>query len=458
MNRITRTAVRATQRAWRGLKAATIQFLGRGRTWTSISLGRTRYNYATWVGNGRGNAIVIAVCYWFVRAFPEAPIRVQRRQGSDLVPIPNHPLTELLATPNPAYPGELLWWGMLLDWMLTGNGYWLKVRSAAGRVVQLWWAPASIMKPVRPDDGRVFLSHYEYSPNGVAIPYAPSEVIHFRYGLNPADGGLTGLSPLAALLREVFTDDEAANFTASILRNMGVPGVIISPKGDDTSVDPEEIKNVFRQKFGGDNTGEPMVITAPTDVTVLSFNPRQMELTSLRRIPEERVAAVFGVPAVVVGLGAGLDRSTYANYATAREAAYEQNVIPSQRLLAAQLRTQLLPDFGDPNQLVVDFDLTGVRVLQEDQNALATRAGTLLTSGVVMLDEARAMVSKPPLSGTLGQVYYVPHTVTVTPAAEIGLTPEPPPPPVLTLPPGDVPTDGEPAPTNGHRPDAVPTS
>lgn len=459
LNALTRTTVRA----WRRLKAVTLRFVGRGQSWVRSSLGRTRYNYATYVGDGRGNAVVMAVLLWFIRAFPEAPIRVQARRGTELSPLPDHPLTELLAMPNPAYPGELLWWGMLADWWLSGNGYWLKVRSAAGRVVQLWWAPASLMKPVRPDDGRTFLSHYEYSPNGEPIRVEPDDVVHFRYGLNPADQGLTGLSPLAALLREVFTDDEAANFTASILRNMGVPGVIISPE-EEVSADVESVKNQFRQTFGNDNAGDVMVMTGPTKVQVLSFNPQQMELTSLRRIPEERVAAVFGVPAVVVGLGAGLDRSTYANYATAREAAYEQNIIPSQRLLAAQLRTQLLPDFGDPARLIVDFDLSNVRVLQEDQNALATRTTALLNGGQITLDEARAMIGKEPLPNKLGEVYYVPAGITVTPAAELGKEPEPPPVPVMALPPGDeAPADeagedeAEPA-MNGRRREAVPVA
>jgi HK97 family phage portal protein len=410
----------------------------------------------------------MAVIFWFIRTFPEAPIRVQSRRGTDLTPVPDHPLTELIATPNPYYPGELLWWGTLADWMLTGNGYWLKVRSAAGRVVQLWWAPSTTMTAIRPDDGGVFLSHYEYSPNGKPTRVEAADVVHFRYGLNPGDGGLTGLSPLASLLREVFTDDEAANFTASLLRNMGVPGVVLSPRGDDEvgSDDAEELKNEFRQRFSGDNVGEPMVMKGPTDVAVLSFNPQQMELTKLRRIPEERVSALFGIPAVVVGLGAGLDRATYANFAEAREAAYEQNVIPSQRLLAAQIRTQLLPDFGDVRRLVVDFDLSLVRVLQDDQNELATRITTELTGGAIMLDEARSALGKPPLPNRLGQVYYIPTGVTVTPADEVGAEPEPPPmPPALALPPGDeAATDdageaeAETAPTNGRRREAVPAA
>ena len=54
--------------------------------------------------------------------------------------------------------------------------------------------------------------------------------MHFRFGLDP-ENDRKGRSPLAGVLREVFTDDEAANYTASLLRNMGVPGIIVSRRG-----------------------------------------------------------------------------------------------------------------------------------------------------------------------------------------------------------------------------------
>jgi hypothetical protein len=57
-----------------------------------------------------------------------------------------------------------------------------------------------------------------------------------------------------------------------------------------------------------------------------------------------------------------------------REQAYESCLIPMQRLIVAELQMQLVPDFGDPARLRVQFDLSQVRVLQDDQNALHERA------------------------------------------------------------------------------------
>lgn len=364
--------------------------------WASGVLRGTRYNYAAQVGDGSGNSAVQACVQWIQRTFPEAPIRVQQRAGdSELTPMPRHPLALLCERPNPYYSGPLLWMATVADFNLCGNAYWLKQRAGDGRVVQLWWTPSYLIEP-RWDSATEFISYYEYRPGTEPIRLPPSEVVHFRFGLDPKNVR-KGLSPLGAALREVFSDDEASNFAASLLRNMGIPGVVISPEGEGQMVDAadaEAVKADFAQKFGGDNRGAPMVMPLPTKISVLSFNPKQMDLRDLRKVPEERISACLGIPAIVAGLGAGLDRSTFANMAEAREMAYESNIIPTQRLLAADIAIQLLPDLGDAETDIVDFDVSGVRVLQEDENDRHNRIRDDFLSGVLSWQEARAALGK----------------------------------------------------------------
>lgn len=405
-------------------KALTINFPS-GTNWALLSLGRTRYDYAAHVGDGRGNSAVESVVRWIGRTFPEAPVEVlqQKADGTE-TPIVGHPMLDLLARPNPYYSGELLWRATLADWAAGGYSYWIKRRNAYRAPVELWWAPSWTMKPVWPlDDPTVFISHYEYTVDGNTQEIAVDDVVHFRDGLDPRNPR-NGLSPIAALAREVFTDDEAANFTASLLKNMGVPGVIIAPDSDDVDVseaDGKAIKDQYKQAFGGDNRGEPMVMPARTKVSVLSWSPEQMNLRELRRIPEERICAMLGIPAVVVGLGAGLDRSTYSNMAEAREAAYESYIIPTQRLFGADLKSQLLRDFGDTKSLRVGFDTSGIRVLQEDENKKWTRVDMAVRGGWIMVSRAKEMVGEKPDDGD--NVYL--RSSSITPVGPDAPEPEP---------------------------------
>jgi len=384
----------------RGLKGFTMRWSGQKRNWWSVLLPRTRFDYAKEVGDPSHSNIVVASVNWIARTFPEAPVAViEESADGSRQRIPGHEMTRLLETPNLFYSGVLLWKATAADCEYTGNSYWLKVRSRAGNVVQLWWAPSFLMEPKWPDDGLTFISHYEYRPDPLKDPViiAEQDVVHFRDDIDPSNLR-KGRSQLSCLMREIFTDEEAANLTASLMRNMGIPGVVLAPKGPGAAPDEtaaEKIKDDFTSKFGGDRRGEPMIMTAPTDITTLSFSPEQLDLKALRRIPEERVSAVIGVPAVVVGLGAGLDRSTFTNFSEAREAAYEGKIIPTQKLRAADLKRQLLPDFDKRPNLDVEFDLRNVRVLQPDMDLLFTRMNTAVLGGWAMVSDGRRAVGLP---------------------------------------------------------------
>jgi HK97 family phage portal protein len=411
----------------RAFKAVQMSFSARTTAWFSMFVGRTRFDYRAEVGDGSRNSIVAACVLWICRTFPEAPIRVCaiNADGED-TPLQNHPLKMLLDTPNPYYPGELLWSATLADRTISGNAYWIKIRSAAGRVVELWWVPSTLIEPQWPDDGSQFISHYKYTPGSEPLRLETRDVVHFRYQTFDPHNIRKGLSPIQTLVREIFTDDEAANYTAAMLRNVGVPPVIISPSNDasPTQAELEQTKTRYQDITTGDNRGQALVMSGPTNVSTLGFNPQQMDTRNSRRVPEERVSAVLGIHAAVVGLGTGLENTKVgATMSEMREQAYESNIIPTQRLMAAEIRSQLLPDFGDVRRLKVDFDLSEVRVLQVDQNALWARTLAALNGGAITLNMWRQEVGMEPVPE--GDVYYIPGTVTPTNTDELIPVPEP---------------------------------
>lgn len=345
------------------------------------------------------SSLVMAPIHWICRTFPEAPLQLTRldEKSGKVVPIGSHRLLDLMERPNPYYSGILLWMATLIDILIKGNAYWVKIRDGAGRVVQLWWVPERMMEPVW-GAGPEFIDYYEYTPNGSTIRVPVENVVHFRWGIDP-DCVRKGLSPLASLLKEIFTDEQGAQFSAATLRNMGVPGIIIQPEDTMIELTPENanlIRQDFKDKFGGDNRGEPMVLSDKVKVTTLTVSPKDMDVAALRLIPESRISAVLGVPAVVSGLYVGLkETASYNNYSEAREAAFEGCIIPLQRLLAADLSLQLLRDFPDDVGVQVGFNLSGVRVLQEDQNKLAQRLSILVRAGILTVNEARLAMGYP---------------------------------------------------------------
>lgn len=378
----------------RGLKEFTGWFMPRaaGR---SFWLPGSRKNYLQTVGDGTGSSTVTAPLFWVARTFPEAPPMLWKvLENGQEERERNHRLLQLLERPNEFYSGVILWMATVLDYYVDGNAYWLKLRNRTGTVVKLWWVPHWMMEPKQEDGSSTFITHYEYRVDGRVLRYSPKDVVHFRFGLD-GDNPRLGRSPLKSVLREVFTDDEAAAFTASLLSNMGIPGLVVSPeKGTVLNEgDALEMKQYVNEKFGGDKRGEALVMTGPTQISQFGFSPEQLTLRELRRIPEERVTAVMGIPAIVAGLGAGLDRSTFTNMSEAREAAYEAGIIPTQRIMAETVRFDLLTEFvGDGPEIFAwrfGFDLSKVRVLQEDLYRQAQRNDLLYRGGLMTRAEGR---------------------------------------------------------------------
>ena len=417
----------------RGLKQLTQMVFGRTASGRSpLFLPRTAIDYEREVGDGTKSDIVMAGVHWLMGAFPEAPV-ILKRLTSDGSPEPvlMHDFLALLKRPNPYYSGEQLWMGIEMSYTVSGNAYAIIVSNNAGRPAQLWWVPHWMMEPEWDREGNEFLTHYVYSPPGQRpIRIEPEEVLHFRFGFDP-NNPRKGLSPLRTVMRELFTDAEAANYTASLLRNGAVPSVIVMPKENANIIQSDDdlkaTKADLSASFKGDRRGEPMAIGAPVDIEQFGYSPEQMDLASLRRIPETRAAAVLRLPPIVMGLLSGLEFATYANFREAERVAYRANLIPTYRNMAGTLHTQLLSRF-EPNidLFEVQFDTSQVEALQENADERAARWRGLYVDGLAELGEARAEVGLT-VDPAVHAVRRVPLAALEVPAGEAASSFLPPP-------------------------------
>jgi HK97 family phage portal protein len=359
-----------------------------------LRLKRTRIDYRKEVGDLIDSSVVTAPVQWVQRAVPEARLTVRRTSPSGKVEeVANHEALALIQRPNPYYGDLALWSGTIFSYLTAGNAYWIKLRNGVGRPAELWYVPHWTMTPKGSDDGSAFISHYEYRPGGGlgTITYDPADVVHFRHGIDPRNPRL-GLSPIDGAIREIFMDLESSNFVASLLRNMGVPGMVISPKtGGIVGADEvAAVKAWIKQSFGGDRRGDPLVMGAPTDVYQYGFNPQQMNMGEARDIAEERICACLGIPAAVVGFGAGLQAAKVG--ATMEELcklAWQNGVLPVLRVAADELDRSLAPDFGNATGLRFWWDATEVQALQDDRGKAATAWNTMIAGGWAEVYEGR---------------------------------------------------------------------
>lgn len=366
-------------------KGLTIQMIDDGFYPAGAATNRT--------GDGLDSNVLVAPVLWVCRNFTEAHACVQSRTSQIWREVENHPVELLMDKPNDFYGGDELWQATVMSFVMHGEAFWLKVRNPFGEVVELWYIPNFLIDPRYPLDGSQFISHYEYRPSGQLVRLPPRDVVHFRMALDPRDTR-RGFSPLRSLLREIATDDEASAFSAHILANMGVPGLLVSPKNDairPSAEDVEKLKTYLATAFSGANRGKPMVMALPTEVAQFGMDPSKLMVPDLRDVSEERVCAMLGIPAAVVGFGSG-NQSTKVG-ATMRELrrlAFVNCLAPNQNLMAKQLTRQLLPDFvSQTRRFRVVFDQSGVGAFAEDETLKSERVCRQVQAGLLRVDRGQ---------------------------------------------------------------------
>ena len=144
------------------------------------------------------------------------------------MPLPSHPMLDLWQQPNPYYNRRTMEKAVGLSLVCDGNAYVQKVRDQAGKVKELWCIPHDRVTPIWPDDGSEFISGYMVRVDTTNYPLTKEDVLHIRDGVDPRNERL-GLSTLKAQLREVCTVNEESGYTASLLHNSAVPGLVVTP-------------------------------------------------------------------------------------------------------------------------------------------------------------------------------------------------------------------------------------
>ncbi len=355
-----------------------------------LLLPQARLDYEREAGDLWANGTVALGLKWVGDNYPRPVMRVARQgRGGTYNPLPRHELVDLMRRPNPHYTGRTLAKALSLSLLVDGNAYLIKVRGkGTGRPTQLWWHPHWQIAPCWPADGSAYIDRYEVRVDGVPHYLRPEDVIHFRDGIDPRNERL-GLSTLKAQLRAICADNEVDGYTATLLRNLGVPGVIIRLKGTSRSTPDqvERFKERFRDSLTGENRGEPLIID-DSEVTQLGLSPEQLRLEKIPSLLQAKILAAMGVSPMVVGLSD--PNKTYSNLESALGAAWRNCLVPLQDLVAETLRYSLLADLGtDPGNHCVEFDYTGVESLQEAQEQKSKRIREEWKAGIIQLNEAR---------------------------------------------------------------------
>lgn len=372
-----------------------------GWGWSRIRmyLPSARFDWEMEAGDPWMNSIVGLSISWLGDRFPKPLIQLSKiARNGDYVPVGRHDVISLWNRPNKFYGRRTMEKALGLSLKVDGNGYIYKVRDRLNRVCELWWIPHFRILPTWPSDGNTYIDGYRVWLDTAVYHLPVEDVIHIRDGIDPRNERL-GLSALRACLREVVTLNLEAGYTASILKNAGVPGIILTPDNDQLRPSPEDAERIgetFQDKFGieNDRAGSTAVMGGRYKVNQVGFSPEAMRLDKLPLNAMARISASIGVAAMSVGLPD--PGKTYSNLGEANKSSWG-TIVGIQELIADSLRWDLLPEFKlDPNAYLIDYDYSQIQEMSEPLDAIHTRAREDFKSGTIQRNEAREMIGLEP--------------------------------------------------------------
>lgn len=383
------------------------RFGGRGWGRPRFLLPGSRFDYQREAGALWLNSTVALALAWLGDRFSRPLLCLSRIEpaSGEYRPIGSNPVVDLWVRPNPHYGREVLDRAIGLSLTVDGNAYLYKVRDGRGQVAELWWIRHDRIAPMWPEDGSAFIAGYRYRVEGREWILPVEDVVHIRRGLDP-DNERCGLAPLLAQLREVCTDNEASGYTACLLRNSAVPGLVVIPDAEKlrpNAEDAERIKERFADNFGGEGRGSTVVLGGKYAVEPVGFSPEQLRLDRLPLLAQAKITAAVGV--AMMSLGLPDPNKTYSNLAEANRYSWG-TIVAVQNLVADALRWQLLPEFGyDPLRYVIEFDYSHIIELQEDLKSKSDRVCQEYEKGIRRRGEAREELGLE--SGPEDDVYFV---------------------------------------------------
>ena len=350
--------------------------------------------------------------------------------------LPDHPLVRLLNNPNPFMSRGQMWGTVVMDRALAGNAYLLKARVSGGpmqgAVGELWRLRPDRVKII--PDPKTFISGYEYRVGNETILLPPEDVLHFRTR-NPLND-YYGMPPLMAIAGRIDIDEYQKGFLRSFFQRGGVgPGSILSVKQKLPEEAKTEIRERFKERFGGPRGVHEMLILDSAEATYtqmgLNRGLRDALPKEIDAMQEARIAMAFGIPGSIIGLLIGYESSSYANKRQDWAVFWDLTMVPLLSDLDDVLNLSIVPDFGGIDE--VTFDLSDIRALNDDVDKIHDRWRKDLLAGGVSVEEFREATGLDPNVGD--GTFYIPTNVQAVPAEEIGEPPEALPQPPQLVPP-----------------------
>ncbi len=346
--------------------------------------------------------VVFACVSKLARTAIEPPLRVlaKTKDGEKEV---DHVALDVLKRPNRWMSHEDLVFVFIANWFLTGAAHLWERRLKGGTFDEFWPIPTSWIKE---DWTNNTLRSFKVTPRrGDSFVVIAEDMTVLRF--NDPGNPLRFVSPLGAAARAVQTDQGREEFMFEMLENTVRPGLAMMKAEPWSEDEKRAARSRLEDRAGKGKRGAPIFIGGENAQLVLVEPLKDLDWPGLSALSETRIASVFGVPPILIGLRSGLDRATYANADQADRHFFQTTMIHIWKSLENAWTRGLLFNEGETG-LRFSYDLSQVRQLQENENEKSDRALKQFQGGLISRNEGRELIGKEPLGAIVGNIILQP--------------------------------------------------
>lgn len=305
----------------------------------------------------------------------------------------DHPLLTLMRRPNPMQSYGDYVRAKVSYLMIAGNGY--EERFIVGSEVKELYQLRPDRMSIMPSTNGVPAAYiYKVGQNTTRWDVDPrtinSDVRHLKL-FNPLNDWY-GMSPIEAGAYALDQNNESMAWMQALLQNSARPSGALTVKDGGTLADENfnRLKAQIEEQYSGSiNAGRPMLLEGGLEWQQMGLSPTDMGIIESKFASARDVALAFGVPPQLLGIPGD---NTYANYAEARLAFWEDTALPLLQMIVNDWNNWLGSLYG----VEIRPDVDGIPAIAEKRLRMWQMADA---SQDLTINERRALKGYGPIDG-----------------------------------------------------------
>lgn len=319
---------------------------------------------------------VFAAVQLISNSIAELPIQLKTDQDNKVSVIREHMLYHIFD--NCLLTKFTLLKRMVVDLLLKGNAFAYIERDRAGNPVNLvYYKPGDVTIDYNDLKHELF-----YRITSIRKKIEPCDIIHLCIN---ADDGINGKGIISyasrALSLSKYTEKAVENFFAS---GCAVNGILSTDSPRLTEDQRNNIREAWIKSQTGDGSGMA-VLEGGMKYSPVSANSQQAQMLETRQFNIQEIARFFGISPVL------LQDLTHSGYNTIEAMQQEfviHTLLPYVTLIENECNRKLIK----PSEQHIYIDIDETFIIKSDKQAEANYLSTLVSNGIITINEARAQM------------------------------------------------------------------